>query len=84
MKLPMNPTIIELLTKINEHGYEAYLVGGAVRDAILNQPNKDFDLCTNMPLHLIKELYPNFHMMKPNNHRNTGVMRLNNLEIEIS
>ena len=84
MKLPMNPTIIELLTKINEHGYEAYLVGGAVRDAILYQPNKDFDLCTNMPLAKIKELYPNFHMMKPNNHRNTGVMRLDNLEIEIS
>ena len=48
MKLPMNPTIIELLTKINEHGYEAYLVGGAVRDAISNQLNKDFDLCSNI------------------------------------
>lgn len=84
MKLPMNPTIVEILTKINEQGYEAYLVGGAVRDAILNQPNNDYDLCTNMPLHKIKELYPKFHIMKPNNHRNTGVMRLNNLEIEIS
>ena len=84
MKLPMNPTVVELLTKINEQGYEGYLVGGAVRDAILNQPNKDFDICTNMPLTKIKELYPNFHMMKPNNHRNTGVMRLDNLEIEIS
>jgi tRNA nucleotidyltransferase (CCA-adding enzyme) len=80
----MNQTIIELLTKINDCGYEAYLVGGAVRDAILNQPNNDYDICTNMPLHLIKELYPNFHLMKPNNNRNTGVIRLDGLEIEIS
>ena len=84
MKLSMNQTIIELLTKINDCGYEAYLVGGAVRDAILNQPNNDYDICTNMPLHLIKELYPNFHLMKPNNNRNTGVIRLDGLEIEIS
>ncbi len=84
MKLSINPTIVNLLSTINEHGYEAYLVGGAVRDAILNQPNSDYDICTNMPLHLIKEMYPKFHLMKPNNHRNTGVIRLDGLEIEIS
>lgn len=84
MKLAMNPTISDLLILINAHGYEAYLVGGAVRDAILDRPNKDYDICTNMPLYKIKELFPKFHIMKPNNHRNTGVMRLNNLEIEIS
>lgn len=84
MKLSINPSIVEILTLINEQGYEAYLVGGAVRDAILDKPNKDYDICTNMPLHKIKELYPKFHIMKPNGHRNTGVMILNGLEIEIS
>ena len=84
MKLSINPTIIEILSTISRQGYEAYLVGGAVRDAILDKPNKDYDICTNMPLPKIKELFPKFHIMKPNNHRNTGVMRFNNLEIEIS
>ena len=84
MKLSINPTIADLLLLINAHGYEAYLVGGAVRDAILDRPNKDYDICTNMPLYKIKELFPKFHIMKPNNHRTTGIMRLNNLEIEIS
>ena len=84
MKLSMNSSIVEILTIINKQGYEAYLVGGAVRDAILDKPNKDYDICTNMPLHKIKELYPKFHIMKPNGHRNTGVMILNGLEIEIS
>ena len=84
MKISMNQTIGNLLTTINNCGYEAYLVGGAVRDAILNQPNKDYDICTNMPLYLIKEMYPEFYLMKPNNRRNTGVIRLDGLEIEIS
>lgn len=84
MKLSMNRTIYYLLSQIEEQGYEAYLVGGAVRDAILNQPNNDYDICTNMPLYLIKELYPNFHLMKPNAHRNTGVVKLDGLEVEIS
>lgn len=84
MKISLNETIKALLDQINQCGYEAYLVGGAVRDNILGRDNKDYDICTNMPLHLIKELYPKFHLMKPNAHRNTGVLRLNDLEIEIS
>jgi len=84
MNLPINPTILDILNSIEEQGYEAYLVGGAVRDSILSKPNKDYDICTNMPLTKVKELFTNFHIMKPNNHRNTGVMRINNLEIEIS
>lgn len=82
--LKISDTIKDILNKINQSGFEAYLVGGAVRDTILEKESKDYDICTNMPLHMIKELYPNFHIMKPNNHRNTGIMRINNLEIEIS
>lgn len=82
LKIP--DTIKDILNKINQSGFEAYLVGGAVRDTIIEKESKDYDICTNMPLHMIKELYPNFHIMKPNNHRNTGIMRINNLEIEIS
>lgn len=82
--IKMNPIVSEVINAINKSGYQAYLVGGAVRDAILNKDNKDFDLCTNMPLPKVKELFPSFVIMKPNNHRNTGVMRINGEEIEIS
>ncbi len=79
------PTLIlEILSKINENGYEAYLVGGAVRDLFLNKESKDYDLCTNMPLTKVQELFPHFHLMKPNTNRNTGVMRIGTTVIEIS
>ena len=32
---------------IIDAGYECYLVGGAVRDALLGVSNKDYDFCTN-------------------------------------
>lgn len=82
IKIP--DTVKEIIQKINNSGYEAYLVGGAVRDSLLEKNTKDYDICTNMPLSCIKELFPKFVIMKPNNHRNTGVIRLDGQEIEIS
>lgn len=36
-----------VLTKLTEAGYEAYLVGGCVRDAVLDRPIKDIDIATS-------------------------------------
>ena len=46
---------LELLKKIEEHGYEAYIVGGYVRDYCMNNESSDVDICTNAkPKDLIK------------------------------
>lgn len=36
-----------LLNRLGQHGYEAYVVGGCVRDALLGATPKDWDLCTS-------------------------------------
>ena len=38
---------IEVLEKIEENGFEAYIVGGYVRDYILGIESNDIDICTN-------------------------------------
>ena len=38
---------IEILSILNNNGYEAYIVGGYVRDKILNLENKDIDIITS-------------------------------------
>ena len=44
----------------NSNGYDFYLVGGAVRDGILDIPTKDFDFTTNAsPEESIKMLKEN-------------------------
>lgn len=39
--------VIRLIGKIEEAGFRAYGVGGAVRDALLGKEPQDWDLCTN-------------------------------------
>lgn len=45
----------KILRKINSLGYEAYIVGGTVRDFLLSLEINDCDLTTNMPLELLSE-----------------------------
>lgn len=41
------PKAIEIINKLNNAGFRAYIVGGAVRDLILNKIPKDFDIVTD-------------------------------------
>lgn len=43
----MNKSINEILELIEANGFEAYIVGGFVRDNILGIDTKDVDICTN-------------------------------------
>lgn len=49
--------VIFVLTRLQEHGYEAYLVGGAPRDLLLSKVPTDWDLSTNASPERIKEIF---------------------------
>ncbi len=49
--------VIFVLRRLQEHGYEAYLVGGAPRDLLLSKLPTDWDLSTNAPPERIKEIF---------------------------
>lgn len=55
MKLPT--FILEILNTINQAGYEAYVVGGCVRDDLLNRSIHDYDVCTNAKPEVILSLF---------------------------
>ena len=40
-----------------EHGYEAYVVGGCVRDSVLGRDPHDWDITTSASPEQIKELF---------------------------
>ena len=51
----MDKIIVSILNKIEKEGYEAYIIGGFVRDYLLNIKSYDIDICTNAtPKDLIK------------------------------
>lgn len=43
----INEQVNFIIKKIKDAGFEAYLVGGCVRDFLLNKEPKDYDICTN-------------------------------------
>lgn len=55
MKLP--EYILEIIHTINNNGYEAYVVGGCVRDYLLNCPIHDYDICTSAKPEVILNLF---------------------------
>ena len=84
MKFVLDSGVIEIMDIINNDGYSCYLVGGAVRDYVIGNVAKDFDLCTDMPLDVVKEKIPQIIIMKENSHRNTGIIKMNGYCYEIS
>jgi poly(A) polymerase len=48
-----------VLNRLNSAGFQAYLVGGSVRDLLLGKVPKDFDVATNATPNQIKNLFRN-------------------------
>lgn len=49
----------KILRRLRRNGYEAYLVGGCVRDLLLGRTPKDFDIATSATPQEIKDLFRN-------------------------
>ena len=47
-----------VLEKISEHGFEAYFVGGSVRDVLLGREIHDVDIATSAYPEEIKDIFP--------------------------
>ena len=50
---------LKVISRLQQHGYETYLVGGGVRDLLLERRPKDFDIGTSAHPQQIKALFRN-------------------------
>jgi putative nucleotidyltransferase with HDIG domain len=50
--------IVEIIHKIEEKGFEGFVVGGCVRDILLNKAPKDWDIATNAKPGEIMKIFP--------------------------
>jgi len=55
-KIPKS--IIKILKKIEKNEFEAYIVGGCVRDLIMNKVPKDWDVTTNAKPEEVLKIFP--------------------------
>src|SRR5262245_11021848 len=50
---------LKVLTRLHQYEYQAFLVGGSVRDLLLRRRPKDFDIGTSAHPHEVKRLFRN-------------------------
>ena len=55
----IDPDALKVLYRLHEHNYVAYLVGGSVRDLLLDRRPKDYDVGTSAHPHQVKKLFRN-------------------------
>jgi tRNA nucleotidyltransferase (CCA-adding enzyme) len=73
--------ILEILTK---KGYEAYIVGGCVRDSILGRNPHDWDICTSAKPDEVIEIFKNYRVIETGLQHGTVTVMLNNTPFEIT
>jgi len=55
----IDPDAEKVVRRLERHGFDAYLVGGCVRDLLVGQPPKDFDVATSARPRQIKRVFRN-------------------------
>lgn len=58
-KTNMSANALTVLNRLNSAGFQAYLVGGSVRDLLLHKAPKDFDVATDATPNQIRKLFKN-------------------------
>lgn len=59
----ISPSALKVLYRLSKAGYQAYLVGGCVRDLMLGLHPKDFDVTTNATPEQVKALFRNCRLV---------------------
>ncbi|NQZ10472.1 MAG: polynucleotide adenylyltransferase PcnB [Algicola sp.] len=59
----LSPNALKVLYRLQDNGYEAYLVGGCIRDILLGKTPKDFDVVTNATPEQVKASFNNCRLI---------------------
>ncbi|MFR6312509.1 CCA tRNA nucleotidyltransferase [Anaerofustis stercorihominis] len=84
MKLDILSEAKIILDKFNNNGFEAYIVGGCVRDLILGRTPKDYDITTNASPKETMELFKEYKTIPTGIKYGTVTVIINNTPIEVT
>ena len=79
------PSAVSLaLSRLESFGHEAYVVGGAVRDAMLGRPLHDYDVTTSASPEEIKSVFADFHTILTGEKHGTVTVVIEGMPLEIT
>ena len=80
----VNPSAIQVVSRLVQNGYEAYLVGGAVRDLLLGCEPKDYDITTDATPEEVRAIFGRRNCMVIGRRFRLAQVRIGGEEFEVS
>lgn len=81
---PLSPAAERAMDLLHRAGYEAFAVGGCVRDALLGQTPKDYDITTSALPTETKAVFAGFHLIETGLKHGTVTVLIDGEPLEIT
>lgn len=82
--MPLPSSVEYVLSKLKENGYQAYVVGGAVRDFLMGKTPRDYDLTSDALPSQISEVFKEFYQEHSGEKHGTIRVIIDHKPIEIT
>lgn len=82
--MPLPSSVEYVLSKLKENGYQAYVVGGAVRDFLMGKTPHDYDLTSDALPSQISEVFKDFYQEHSGEKHGTVRVIIDHKPIEIT
>lgn len=84
MKMDLPAPVLQAVRMLNDSGFEAYVIGGAVRNRILNNPVHDYDLTTSALPGQVKQVFSRYRTIDTGIRHGTVTVIISRMHLEIT
>ncbi len=78
------PYALSVVERLEAHGFEAYVVGGCVRDSLMGRRPADWDVCTAATPEEVLRVFKRFHVIKTGLKHGTVTVRSHHQNVEVT
>ncbi len=84
MKIKIPAYAAKALDILHSNGYQAYIVGGCVRDHLLGKQPNDYDICTDCTPDMMKQVFAQFRTIETGIKHGTLTVLIDRTPVEIT
>ena len=84
MRFNLPDDVTHIINLLYKHTFEAYVVGGCVRDMMLNLEPNDYDICTSATPNEVKEIFVDYRVIETGVKHGTVTVIISGKQYEIT
>jgi tRNA nucleotidyltransferase (CCA-adding enzyme) len=84
IKINIPKDVLYILEQLNKYGYESYIVGGCLRDALLGREPHDYDITTSATPLRVMEIFEDEYIIPTGLQHGTVTIMLNGVGYEVT